>query len=202
MKMMKHGAWSMEHGAKFFELRQTAAAFPRRSTPHAFSLAEVLIALAIASFSILMLIAVIPSGLSNVQDAQRRAAEARIVQHLAARYQMLPWEEITSISGGNQQDLRYDGNGNPLSTTASDDDTVYRARAEVLAGLPLPNEFSASPFLRRLRVRVTTKRAGGFENSDDYTERHALIANFDQVENGATLNTPVETPGTGGAGNP
>ncbi len=162
-----------------------------------FSLAEVLFALAITSFALLALIGVLPEGLRSLQNAQRQEAEARIVQHVAARYQLKTWDELGALMQ-QQADLAYDGNGAPVERSSRD--MAFRAKAEVTEAAPLPNETAASPYLRRVRVRITNlpNNAAAFDNPAQHRERWITLVDLDKTPGTATA--PVEPAATAGSG--
>jgi uncharacterized protein (TIGR02598 family) len=165
------------------------------SSRRGFSLAEVLFALAITSFALLALIGVLPEGLRSLQNAQRQEAEARITQHIAARYQVKTWDELNE-STPQQQDLNFDGNGAPLEQSSSE--SVYRARAEVMDAAPLPNESAASPYLRRLRIRITNNmgNAGALDNPAQHRERWVTLVDLDKTPPPPVVAEPVNPTGT------
>lgn len=168
-----------------------------KSRQHAgagFSLAEVMLAMAIASFALLALIGVLPEGLESLRDAEKRAAEARMVQDVTARYQLLDWEEA-DLDGGSEEEFEFDSSGNPLES--SSDRVIYKARVTIESANPLPNESSSSPFLRRIRIRITDRWDNGsaFTNPAMYRERFALLVNFDKTP-GLAASQPTEEPET------
>jgi uncharacterized protein (TIGR02598 family) len=164
------------------------------SSRRGFSLAEVLIALAITSFALLALIGVLPEGLRSLQNAQRQEAEARIAQHVAARYQVKTWDELNE-SASEQQDLDFDGNGAPLEQSSRE--AVYRARAEVMDAAPLPNESAASPYLRRLRIRITNNmgNTGALDNPAQHRERWVTLVDLDKTPPPPPAAEPVNPTG-------
>ena len=168
---------------------------PFLSSRRGFSLAEVLIALAITSFALLALIGVLPEGLRSLQNAQRQEAEARIAQHVAARYQVKTWDELSQASP-QQQDLDFDGNGAPLEQSSRE--TVYRVRAEVMDAAPLPNESAAGPYLRRLRIRITNNlgNAGALDNPAQHRERWVTLVDLDKAPPPPPVAEPVNPTGT------
>lgn len=125
-----------------------------------------LIALSITAFALLALVGVLPEGLRSLQNAQRQEAEARIVQQVAAAlHQLQSWDATLS-----ENHLDFDANGAPAQS--GDTDAIYRARAELTDSVPLPNESTASPYLRRLRIRIISQFAGGsFDNTAQYREK-------------------------------
>lgn len=165
------------------------------SSRRGFSLAEVLFALAITSFALLALIGVLPEGLRSLQNAQRQEAEARIVQHLAAHYQVKTWDELGQ-SALQHHDLEFDGNGAPVEPSSTD--SVYKARAEVMDAAPLPNESAASPYLRRLRIRITSQLHNGnaFNSPSLHRERWVSLVDLDKTPPAAAPVEPVGPTGT------
>lgn len=162
----------------------------RRSAGAGFSLAEVMLAMAIASFALLALIGVLPEGLESLRDAEKRAAEARMVQDVTARYQLLDWEE-TDLDNGSEEEFEFDSSGNPVESAS--DRVIYKARVTIEAANPLPNESSSSPFLRRIRIRISDRwdNSSAFTNPAMYRERFALLVNFDKTP-GLAASQPTE----------
>lgn len=185
-------------------MKAPATLSPSRQARAAFTLAEVLFTMVITSFAILTLVAVLPQGLESLVVAERRAAEARIVSHIAAMAQARPWEALTEGSD-REWTLLFDASGNPLAKNAPASSSIHQARVRVLAAEPLPNESTASPFLRRLQIRIVYSPGGGssahFGNPRRYRERSALVANFDRTAPAAVQPPEIET-GTGTTANP
>lgn len=156
-------------------MKSACVQHPLVSSHGGFSLAEVLIALSITAFALLALVGVLPEGLRSLQNAQRQEAEARIVQQVAALHQLQSWDATLS-----ENDLDFDANGAPAQSGSTD--AVYRARAELTDSVPLPNESTASPYLRRLRIRIINQVAGGsFDNTAQYREKWVTLVNLDKV---------------------
>ncbi|MBX7208129.1 MAG: Verru_Chthon cassette protein B [Verrucomicrobiaceae bacterium] len=191
---MKHGDTGTRQGAGSVR----CAGAPRAQ--RGFSLAEVLIALAITSFALLALIGVLPEGLKSLRTAQRNEAEARIVQQLAAAWQMKTWSELDSLVG-RREESTYDGNG--AWVDAASTDVVYRTRAELLAGLPLPNETGASPYLRRLRIRISNQPRNGasLDAQGSYRERYVTLVDYDKSPPQEQAAAPAPSSG-GSSANP
>jgi len=55
--------------------------------------------MAIVSFTLLTIIGLMPTALDELRQSERRAAEARILQSLAADYELLPWTELQNLGG-------------------------------------------------------------------------------------------------------
>lgn len=169
-----------------------------------FSLAEVLLAITITSFALLALVGVLPEGLRSLQNAQRQEAEARIVQHLAAKYQAKAWEDL-SQDFGKQDFTDFDANGAFVESNSKE--IIYRARTEVMNGLSLPNESAASPYLKRIRVRITNQinSSVAFETAGRYRERYVTLVNGDKTPDAdntaGTGTSPSSNAGSGGSSN-
>lgn len=189
---MKQRATSNEHGAH----QRVLLVRSRRG----FSLAEVLLAITITSFALLALIGVLPEGLRSLQNAQRQEAEARIVQHLAAKYQAKAWEDLSRDSG-RQDFTDFDANGAFVEPNSKE--IIYRARTEVMNGLPLPNESAASAYLKRVRVRITNQinSSAAFETAGRYRERYVTLVNGDKTPDADnTAHTGTSTSSDSGSG--
>lgn len=176
-------------------LRPTPEMQPR--TRAGFSLAEVMLAMAIASFALLALIAVLPEGLELLRDAEKRAAEARIVQDVTARYQMLDWA-TADMDNSSEEEFEFDVSGNPLDQAGDRDRVVYKARVKIEPAKSLPNEGSPSPFLRRLRIRITDRwqSSSAFSNAQLYRERYTVLADFDRTPGLVSPQPQEQSPGS------
>jgi uncharacterized protein (TIGR02598 family) len=137
--------------------------------------------MAIVSFTLLTIIGLMPTALDELRQSERRAAEARILQSLAADYELLPWTELQNL--GRRGPFFYDETG--LARRSMDESTRYLA--EVSDSMIrdedrfLPGESRASPFLKQLRISITdrvqdTSALGS--NADDGKKRefYLLIA--------------------------
>lgn len=209
---IKQGAGSKEQGARprvsrslylraLRSLRPAPGSLP--PAPRGFSLAEVLLAIAITAFALLALIGVLPEGLRSLQSAQRHEAEARIIQHLSAKYQSKPWSDFAQLS--TSQDITdFDANGTFLDKGGRD--VVYRARVEVMNGTELPNETSASPYLKRIRIRIVAQTGANasFEDPNRYHERYVTLVDMDKSPNTTDGAPPTQNsadPSSAGSGN-
>jgi uncharacterized protein (TIGR02598 family) len=154
-----------------------------RSWSFGFSLAEVLMAMAITSFALLTLLAVLPEGLNSLQDAQKQAAEARIVQQLSTQFQALPWSQLDLAlsTGGNE--VLFDADGNRLLKGADINRVAFRVRLSLVAGFPMPNETVVSPYLRRLRMEIRPGQNPNAVSGNNtlHTDRFASIVNLDKA---------------------
>ena len=143
---------------------------PKRARREAFTLAESLFAMTIVSFVLLAMIGVMPAGLDALRESERRAAEARICQTMFADFEGRAW-----INLGAQSDIitYFDDQGVATKEQSSaargpTKDAGFAVRAMMIErpeagevnmaakGL-LPGEETASPFLRYVRIAITSK---------------------------------------------
>lgn len=151
----------------------------------AFTLAETLFAMAIVSFTLLTIIGLMPAALDELRQSERRAAEARILQSLAAEYELLPWSKLKNL--GRRGPFFYDETG--LARRGMDESTRYLAEVSdsqiTDADRRLPGENgSPSPFLKQLRISITdrvqdTSALGSNASDGKKREFYLLIAMHD-----------------------
>ncbi len=155
---------------------------PCRHAP-GFTLAEVLFAMAIFAFGVLVLVGTLPNGLASMQTARRHAAEARVFQHLRAVYQAeldrsLPAELNATLTRLEQPATFYfDESGDAMLSTAGN--TIFlMAQSQLEPAAKLPGEADPSPFVRRLRVAVTEKwtEAAAFTDPRRHRQRLMLLS--------------------------
>ncbi len=136
----------------------------KRSPAQGFTLAEVLFATAILSFALLSIIGVMPSTLAELNDAEARITEARIVQSISTEWQTQNWTQITS----RQSRMLYYFDSRGARTDApSGNDNLEDTAVYAAAVYPKPltnfdqvpgdeNDGSqAGQFLTRLNVVIT-----------------------------------------------
>ncbi len=109
--------------ADFFLLQPRAA---RDRRPHlslalartrAFSLVEVVLAIGLATFALLVIFSLMPAGLRSLQEANRQIVETEIFNSLGAELASTKFEEINSyLASRFQQPLYYDNEGLEVST--------------------------------------------------------------------------------------
>lgn len=131
--------------------------------PRGFTLAETLFAMAIIAFVLLSIIGLMPSALAQLNDAERRSAEARILQSLAAEYELKSWTEVKNLA--DRKVYYFDIRGVRLRSL--NDDTQYAAQVDIMqpttgsqeapGEITLPGEGSAGDYLRRLRVSISDR---------------------------------------------
>lgn len=147
---------------------KTAAHFSHR----AFTLAEVLFAMAILSFALLTIIGLMPSTLSSLNDAEARIAEARIVQSIRTEFQLKPWDQLPRE--GTQSIRYYDPRG-------------VRTSAPLEGGAELPTASATYAVALYAQAEATTptvpgdKKQDGSKTTDFLRTLHIVITR--QVKN-------------------
>lgn len=159
----------------------TSADFKHRHTSAAFTLAEVLFAMAIFVFGVLILIGTLPNGMAAMRNARQQAAEARIFQHLQAVYQAeldrTPGKDLapTLSSLSKPNTFYFDENGEINRTHVNESNTSFAARAVLENGSKLPGESDSSPFLKQLRVAVTNQWQNQASLTDPRLHRQRML---------------------------
>jgi len=129
----------------------------------AFTLAENLFAMAILAFALLSIIGLMPSTLSELNDAERRIAEARILQSLSTEFQTKSWNELI---GQTQQRYYFDNRGIRTGSASGGSDPADHATlaaavyVEPPAGLPGDQSTQgkdARDYLRKVTVVITNR---------------------------------------------
>jgi uncharacterized protein (TIGR02598 family) len=161
----------------------------------AFSLAEVLFAMAIFVFGVLVLVGTLPNGMASLQTARRQAAEVRVFQHLRAVYQSeldrAIGNDITGILANLSQPstFYFDDRGNiSRLQNGGTNPIAFAAQANLEPASPLPGESDPSPFTRRLRIAVTDRWQDASAFNDPLRHRQRLIT--------LTLSGPVNASPT------
>lgn len=156
----------------------------------AFSLVEVSLVIGIAAIAILPLVSLLPTGLNTLRQSTSRTAEARMLQAIAADYQMRVWVKAstgieTRIVELNGTDYYFDDAG--LPATKGSREHIYTAKTLPNAAGPALNTDGSggvNPYLRALKVRITDKTGDDqalADNSGLYWERSLLVANLEQT---------------------
>jgi uncharacterized protein (TIGR02598 family) len=163
------------------------AAAGRGSTKSGFSLPEVTMAVGIAAMAIVVLLGLVPAGMSSIRDASTTLAESRIIQQIAAEIQGSNWgtgsgTAATYVQLMTYNDTRrfYDDQGTPLEEDDSNSIRLsYVARiqinptgaAAVPSGVPSNN-------LAAVKIDVAAIPNPDFNFNGDvpYKSRTVLIA--------------------------
>ena len=157
---------------------------PSRHAPQGFSLAESLFAMTIVSFVLLAIIGVMPAGLGSLRDADRRALEARICQTMLADFEGRMWVNLatqgTVTTYFDDQGVAVGSPNDPQNRTTKAPN--YAVSAMLIADIKnamvsqgaLPNESEVSPYLRYIRMAITSNA----QDPEAVTAmRSALLAN-------------------------
>lgn len=133
----------------------------------AFTLAEVLFAMAILSFALLTIIGLMPSTLASLNDAEARIAEARIVQSINTEFQLKPWDQLpregsNAIRYYDQRGIRTSApleGGAELPTNSATYAVAIYAQAEAttptVPGDKKQDGSKTTEFLRTLHIVIT-----------------------------------------------
>ncbi len=106
----------------------------------AFSLVEVVVALAVASFVLLVLVGTLPSGMKSVQDSMSESAQANITQQLRAQLEEITFNSSststtkTNIFNLNQQTNYYTDEGIPTNQSSAYYQAVFAVNPASIPG--------------------------------------------------------------------
>lgn len=120
-----------------------------------FSLVESALAVALAALAVVALFGILPVGLDSVRNAATMTAEARMLQAVAAEYQMRPWASLKTLQAGDTEDFYFDTQG--MRVTASSHDRAFTARASILPDRFLPGAVEVNDRLKTIELLVTDR---------------------------------------------
>lgn len=129
-----------------------------------FTLGEVLMAMLIISFAILVLIGLLPSALSSMSKSAQMSAESRIVQYLQATYDSAftgaqTQAELSALRSRRQ--FSFDARGAPVTAAAANyRDTFFLVTCEGTDTPLMPGESQPSPFLQTISAVVINNYHG------------------------------------------
>lgn len=148
----------------------------------AFSLVEVILALGVASITVVALLGLVPGSLSNIQHSTIDGAEARVLQAIVADYQQRDWPSILQQQTAATAELLYfDTHG--FRVTATDRDAFLIAQVSILTPPLLPGSSTANPRLRTLRLRTSRDVAAGaaaFDAKHVFRQTQAILTQMDK----------------------
>lgn len=180
----------------------------KRQNQEGFSLIEIVIALAIFSTGILVLMGVLPQNLEDMRTASSKSMERRIAQNVIGELMLNEWERL-HLFNTNSTDYRYfDAQG--IEITGFNLNAIFTARVRVLPrdvnldqdrslesvsvsqanNQTLPDDEniskSTSQHARRVIVEVTSIPQENFDFDDPRNEGRFLrvgtvVANFNEV---------------------
>lgn len=142
-----------------------------------------MLAVGTAATVIIVLIGLIPSSLDQMSAAAKTTAEARVVQAVAAGYQMRPWQDILQQQAdGAAVDFCFDTQGAPA--TSGTPEHFFTARVLVQDMPALPGTTTTNDRLRQVLVLVTdrTDTAEAFENPRHHRRHPTIIAQTDKQQ--------------------
>jgi len=146
----------------------------------AFTLAEVTISVGIAATVMMTLLAIMPLGLDSLRSSASRMADARIIQAVAADYQMRDWSKVKPSDEAPIL-MAFDDRGTGVNHGSREH--IYTAQIVLADDSPvLTGDTSGNPFLRRLRVRISERgdMADAFSIPAFYREHHVMVANIEK----------------------
>jgi uncharacterized protein (TIGR02598 family) len=135
----------------------------RKTASKAFSLVEVCLALGIISFSLISMIALLPTGMSALRDSKDQMLHARILQQVCGDLQ------TTEASPTNGARYYFNSDGQWLGD--SDPDRLAYYVVELSIELPsLPNltgaaQNSFNDYLKRVRVGISKAQTSNTPNN-------------------------------------
>lgn len=154
----------------------------RRTLAAGFSLVEATLAMGIASVGIMSIVGLVPSSLDQLRDSASDVAEAKIVQTVAADYQMSDWGERSNNMKPADKEYYFDQRG--LQVPKDSFDHLFTARATVDTTNPQPSgDATPNIYLRRVEVKVTghTGDPTAFMNPEMYRTHGVMVSYVDQT---------------------
>ncbi len=98
-----------------------------RSSGQAFSLVEVVLAIGVASFTLLGMVALLPIGLKTAKEAADATTQSQIVQYCRNQLELTPFANLSTA--WTSQTLYFDNQG--LPTTSTDAEQIYTVKFNV-----------------------------------------------------------------------
>lgn len=126
----------------------------------AFSLVETVLAMAVMSLAITVLLGLLPHGLEMSRKAGVSAGEARVTNDVLAELSRLEW---TTLPTYDKRLFFYDDQGVRVENS---EPVAYVARALVPTGMKLPGSNSDSDALRRVVIQIVSTSNRNFKFGD------------------------------------
>lgn len=127
---------------------------PHKTSAGGFSLAETTISMGIAASVIVTLVGMIPLSLDALRQSSTVAAEARIVQSIAADYRMREWSEVLlQQQQGGSKDFSFDGQGTRVKDGGVT--AIFTVRVTVDDAPALPGMEQTNPRMKSVRMLMT-----------------------------------------------
>ena len=158
----------------FFKRRaMPSIRFLARRVAAGFSLVETVLAMAVMSLAITVLLGLLPHGLEMSRKAGISAGEARVTGDVLAELSRVAWTDLQKYDGRmfyfDDQGVRMENFSEPVS---------YVARAKVPTGLKLPGASEDADALRRVVVQVasTANRNFAFDENQAFSTYTSIIS--------------------------
>lgn len=137
-----------------------------------FSLVETVLAMAVMSLAITVLLGLLPHGLEMSRKAGISAGEARVTNDVLAELSRLEWSMLPSY---DEHIFYYDDQGVRIE---NNDSIAYIARSLVPNGMMLPGASSDSDALRRVVVQIasTSNRGFKFEEGKSFSSYTSILS--------------------------
>lgn len=123
-----------------------------------FSLVETVLAMAVMSLAITVLLGLLPHGLEMSRKAGVSAGEARVTSDVMAELSRADWNNLQTY---NNQVFFYDDQGVRIENGG--ERISYAARVSIPAGMRLPGSISDSDTLRRVVVEIASTSSRNFD---------------------------------------
>jgi len=117
----------------------------------AFSLIEVILALGLVTFAVVVIFSMMPTGMAVLQDAQRQIVETEIMNIVAAELSSTPFAELDNYKD-DRFPILYGSEGDEVT---EEEDAVYFVDCVLVpATLPAVQDADLSLDLRRVVVSI------------------------------------------------
>lgn len=124
-----------------------------RSSIEAFSLVEVTIALGIAAFAVLSIIALLPTGLNVLRSSMDTTLQVQIFSLLSAEIEQVPFERLPTYASSGP--YGFDSDGQRTTTT---NETFYSAEIKLITPDFPGSSQDIGNSLINVQIRVTGLR--------------------------------------------
>ena len=130
-----------------------------------FSLVETVLAMAVMSMAVTVLLGLLPHGLEMSRKAGISAGEARVTTEILGELSQVDWTALASYDGDK---FYFDDQGVRLDDAAGLD-ISYVARVQLPEPMNLPGSAAASADLRRVVIDIASTPDRSFKFSDGQT---------------------------------
>jgi uncharacterized protein (TIGR02598 family) len=155
---------------------------PRPRSPAGFSLVEASLAMGIAAVGIISLIGLVPTSLDTLRESASDVAEAKIIQAVAADYQMSDWGERSEKMKPDDKEYYFDQRG--LEVPRGTFGHQFTAKATVEVDNPqMTGDPTGNIYLRRVVVKITDRLndSGAFTNPGKHRTHGVMVGHVDQT---------------------